>query len=138
MATASHCDTPEHRRARGWKPLDEFEPNGAVTIRSVFERDRKLLEYLHELGVRPGAQVEVIARNYDDTITLRIAGTRCRSAGPRRSECGRRRPSDFDAEVLQCFADSVFERDLRLPPKNFPRLGDIGLPPLRIVLREAA
>lgn len=68
-------DTPEHRRARGWKPLDEFDPDGAVTIRSVFERDRKLLEYLHELGVRPGAQVEVIARNYDDTITLRIAGT---------------------------------------------------------------
>lgn len=69
------CDTPEHRRARGWRPLDEFEPSGAVTIRSVFERDRKLLEYLHELGVRPGARVEVIARNYDDTITLRIAGT---------------------------------------------------------------
>jgi DtxR family transcriptional regulator, Mn-dependent transcriptional regulator len=68
-------DTPEHRRARGWKPLDEFDPAGAVTIRSVFERDRKLLEYLHELGVRPGAQVEVVARNYDDTITLRIAGT---------------------------------------------------------------
>ena len=39
-------------------------------IRSVFERDRKLLEYLHELGVRPGAKVEVIARNYDDTITF--------------------------------------------------------------------
>jgi DtxR family Mn-dependent transcriptional regulator len=68
-------DTPEHRRARGWKPLDEFDADGAVTIRSVFERDRKLLEYLHELGVRPGAEVDVIARNYDDTITLRIAGT---------------------------------------------------------------
>jgi len=68
-------DTPEHRRARGWRPLDEFEPSGAVTIRSVFERDRRLLEYLHELGVRPGAQVEVVARNYDDTITLRISGT---------------------------------------------------------------
>jgi len=67
-------DTPEHRRARGWRPLDEFEPAGMVIIRSVFERDRKLLEFLHELGVRPGAQVEVLARNYDDTITLRIGG----------------------------------------------------------------
>ena len=46
-----------------------------VVVRSVFERDRKLLEYLHELGVRPGAQVEVIASNYDDTITLRIGGS---------------------------------------------------------------
>jgi DtxR family Mn-dependent transcriptional regulator len=54
--------------------LDEFESAGAVTVRSVYERDRKLLEYLHELGVRPGVDVEVIARNYDDTITLRIGG----------------------------------------------------------------
>ncbi len=68
-------DTPEHRRARGWRPLDEFESACVVTVRSVFERDRKLLEYLNELGVRPGAHVEVIARNYDDTITLRIAGS---------------------------------------------------------------
>jgi len=68
-------DTPEDRRARGWRPLDEFESACVVTVRSVFERDRKLLEYLNELGVRPGAHVEVIARNYDDTITLRIAGS---------------------------------------------------------------
>lgn len=68
-------DTPEHRRARGWRPLDEFDPSGVLTVRSVYERDRKLLEYLHELGVRPGARVEVIARNYDETITLRINGS---------------------------------------------------------------
>jgi DtxR family Mn-dependent transcriptional regulator len=67
-------DTPEHRRARGWLPLDEFSSNAVVTVRSVYERDRKLLEYLNGLGVRPGASVEVIARNYDDTITLRIEG----------------------------------------------------------------
>lgn len=67
-------DTPEHRRARGWRPLDEFEPSEIVVVRSVFERDRKLLEFLHELGVCPGAQLELVARNYDDTITLRIGG----------------------------------------------------------------
>jgi DtxR family transcriptional regulator, Mn-dependent transcriptional regulator len=67
-------DTPHHRRARGWLPLDEFTSNATVTVRSVYERDRKLLEYLNELGVRPGAPVEIIARNYDDTITLRIDG----------------------------------------------------------------
>jgi DtxR family transcriptional regulator, Mn-dependent transcriptional regulator len=69
-------DTPEHRRARGWLPLDEFSSSIAVTVRSVYERDRKLLEYLNGLGVRPGASLEVIARNYDDTITLQIAGKR--------------------------------------------------------------
>jgi DtxR family Mn-dependent transcriptional regulator len=67
-------DTPDDRRGRGLKPLDEFETESAVTVVSVFERDRKLLEYLHDLGIRPGAGLEWIARNYDDTITLRIAG----------------------------------------------------------------
>lgn len=67
-------DTPDHRRARGWRPLDEFSSNGLVTVRSVYERDRKLLEYLDELGVRPGAEIEVVSQNYDETITLRIGG----------------------------------------------------------------
>ena len=65
-------DTPEDRRQRGWKPLDEFDPETPVRIMSVFERDSKLLEYVDELGIRPGACIEVVARNYDDTITLRI------------------------------------------------------------------
>jgi DtxR family transcriptional regulator, Mn-dependent transcriptional regulator len=69
-------DTPADRRKRGWRPLDEYEPVSAVTVVSVFERDRKLLEYLNGLGIRPGAQVSVAARNYDDTITLQIDGTR--------------------------------------------------------------
>ena len=41
---------------------------------SVFQRDRKLLEYLHGLGIHPGAELQVLARNYDDTITLQIGG----------------------------------------------------------------
>lgn len=65
-------DKPEDRRRRGWKPLDEFDPESRVCVRSVFERDRRLLEYLNELGIRPGARLEVAAKNYDDTITLRI------------------------------------------------------------------
>ena len=68
-------DTPDERRDRGLKPLDEFEPESLVTVISVFERDRRLLEYLHELGIHPGAHVEVLARNYDETITLRIGGS---------------------------------------------------------------
>jgi DtxR family Mn-dependent transcriptional regulator len=41
---------------------------------SVFERDRKLLEYLNGLGIHPGAALTVLARNYDDTLTLRVDG----------------------------------------------------------------
>ncbi|MGH9626957.1 MAG: metal-dependent transcriptional regulator [Bryobacteraceae bacterium] len=67
-------DTPDDRRSRGWKPLDEYETESTATVVSVFERDRKLLEYLHELGIWPGANLELLARNYDDTITLRVRG----------------------------------------------------------------
>ncbi len=41
---------------------------------SVFERDRRLLEYLNGIGIHPGAAVRMIASNYDDTLTLRIDG----------------------------------------------------------------
>jgi DtxR family Mn-dependent transcriptional regulator len=67
-------DTPQDRRARGLRPLSEMLPSQAARIVSVFERDRKLLEYLHGLGIRPGASVETVSRNYDDTLTLRIGG----------------------------------------------------------------
>jgi DtxR family Mn-dependent transcriptional regulator len=65
-------DSPEERRRRGWRKLDEFAPDTPVRVMSVFERDRRLLEYLDNLGVRPGARLRIIARNYDDTITLAI------------------------------------------------------------------
>ncbi|MDX2150894.1 MAG: metal-dependent transcriptional regulator [Bryobacteraceae bacterium] len=65
-------DAPEHRRARGLVPLDEVVADGRATVVSVFERDRRLLEYLDSLGIRPGAGVEVANRNYDETLTLRI------------------------------------------------------------------
>jgi DtxR family Mn-dependent transcriptional regulator len=68
-------DTPEDRRQRGWKPLDEFEPGSVVRVVSVFERDRQLLEYLHELGVEPGAEIGIASRNYDETISLRIVSS---------------------------------------------------------------
>lgn len=67
-------DTPDDRRRRGWMPLDELHPETAVKIVSVFERDRKLLEYLDELGIFPGAHLHFVARNYDETITLRVNG----------------------------------------------------------------
>jgi DtxR family Mn-dependent transcriptional regulator len=67
-------DSPDDRRGRGWRPLAEIASRGAVV--SVFERDRKLLEYLDRLGIHPGATVELAARNCDDTLTLRVDGRR--------------------------------------------------------------
>ncbi len=63
-------DRPRDRRERGWLPLDEA--TGAVTVTSVFERDRQLLEYLDGLGIRPGAHLKMLARNYDDTVSLQV------------------------------------------------------------------
>jgi DtxR family Mn-dependent transcriptional regulator len=67
-------DKPEDRRNRGLRPLDELEPEGRATVISVFERDRQLLEFLDGLGIQPGAEVELVSRNYDQTVTLRIGG----------------------------------------------------------------
>jgi DtxR family Mn-dependent transcriptional regulator len=67
-----HTDTPAERRLRGWTTLNEAA--GAAQVTSVFERDPKLLIYLDELGLKPGARVEVEAKNYDQTLTLRVNG----------------------------------------------------------------
>lgn len=65
-------DTPRERRKRGWKPLDELASDGPAVIMSIFERDRQLLEYLNGLGIHPGAAITLLARNYDETLMLRV------------------------------------------------------------------
>jgi DtxR family Mn-dependent transcriptional regulator len=67
-------DRPQDRRERGWKPLDEIAGEAQAQVTSIFERDRRLLEYLDGLGIRPGAKLRMVSRNYDDTLTLRVAG----------------------------------------------------------------
>jgi DtxR family Mn-dependent transcriptional regulator len=67
-------DRPQDRRERGWKPLDEISERGLAQVTSVFERDRRLLEYLDGLGIRPGVKLKMISRNYDETLTLKVGG----------------------------------------------------------------
>ena len=67
-------DTPEDRRNRGLRTLYEVDPELNAKVVSVFERDRRLLEYLNGLGVYPGAIIRTVARNYDETLTLGING----------------------------------------------------------------
>ncbi len=68
-------DTPESRRDRGWLPLPECPVGSRAAIRSVFERDRALLEHLDQLRLRPGAALTVCSRNWDDTLTLSVDGS---------------------------------------------------------------
>jgi len=67
-------DRPQDRRERGWKPLDEISERGVAQVTSVFERDRRLLEYLDGLGIRPGVKLRMVSRNYDETLTLKVGG----------------------------------------------------------------
>ena len=80
LGTASECphgnqvgmDSPDHRRRRGLKPLEEARAGDRLVVVSVFERDRKLLEYLDGEGIRPGVEVEVTAAEAE--IELRTGG----------------------------------------------------------------
>jgi DtxR family Mn-dependent transcriptional regulator len=58
------------RRKAGLMLLAEVRAGTRVKVVGMYERDRSLLEYLDGLGLRPGAQVHVLSRNYDDTMTL--------------------------------------------------------------------
>jgi hypothetical protein len=38
----------------------------------MYERDRRRLEYFDGLGIRPRIDLEILTRNYDGTLTLRL------------------------------------------------------------------
>jgi len=69
-------DSPDARRRRGLKPLDEAVTGERLTVSSVFERDRKLLEYLDRAGIKPGVEVEVVAAA--DDVHVAAAGKKSR------------------------------------------------------------
>lgn len=77
--------TPEHPRAkrkRGLLLLSETQPGKRYGVQSVYERDRKLLEFLEQKGIRPGTCLKVEARNYDGTISLAVERRRIELGGP--------------------------------------------------------
>jgi len=65
-------DSPLERRRRGLKPLEEASVGERVSVASVFERDRALLEYLDRYGIHPGARLEIECAN--EAIEFRCAG----------------------------------------------------------------
>ena len=62
--------SPAERRKGGLLLLTEAEPGSKYVVASVYERDRKLLEFFDGEGIRPGAKVSVSSRNYDGTLSL--------------------------------------------------------------------
>jgi DtxR family Mn-dependent transcriptional regulator len=60
------------RQKLGLQQLWEATPGTPLRVDSVYERDRKLLEYFDGLGIRPGINLEILTRNYDSTLALRL------------------------------------------------------------------
>ncbi|MGA9897059.1 MAG: metal-dependent transcriptional regulator [Terriglobales bacterium] len=72
----SEMESPASRRRRGLLLLAQAEAGKHYVVSGIYERDRRLLEFLEDRGVRPGARLHVSGRNYDQTLTLATdAGT---------------------------------------------------------------
>ncbi len=66
----SELESPSSRRRRGLLLLSDAEPGTGYVVSGIYERDRKLLEFLESRAIRPGARLRVVGRNYDQTLTL--------------------------------------------------------------------
>ncbi len=81
----SELEGPASRRRRGLVLLADAELGHSYTVSGIYERDRQLLEFLEHRGVRPGANLRLLERNYDQTLTLSTASGKV-SLGPAASE----------------------------------------------------
>jgi DtxR family Mn-dependent transcriptional regulator len=66
----TELESPASRRHRGLLLLAQAEPGQNFEVSGIYERDRRLLEFLEQRGIRPGARVHVAHRNYDNTLAL--------------------------------------------------------------------
>jgi DtxR family Mn-dependent transcriptional regulator len=66
-------ESPASRRRRGLVLLAQAEPGKTYLVRSVYERDPRLLEFLDGRGVKPGERIRILDRNYDQTLTIATA-----------------------------------------------------------------
>jgi DtxR family Mn-dependent transcriptional regulator len=66
-------DSPAKHRKRGLIPLFEAREKVDYIVANLYERDPKLLLFLHKLGIGPQTSVRLIAKNYDETVTVETA-----------------------------------------------------------------
>ena len=67
----SEVESPASRRHRGLVLLAEADPGRTYRVSGIYERDRHLLEFLEVRGIRPGAKLSLIERNYDKTLSIK-------------------------------------------------------------------
>ncbi len=71
--------------------LSEIGAGENVEVLCVYEKDPKFLEFLAGLRLRPGARVKVRRREYDETMTLAVAGRQIHLGKPATSRIWVRR-----------------------------------------------
>lgn len=67
----SERESPRSRRRRGLQLLSEAQTGKHYLISGIYERDRQLLEFLEARGIRPGVRLDLLERNYDQTVSVR-------------------------------------------------------------------
>src|SRR6202163_421426 len=67
----TELESPASRRRRGLLLLSEAEAGKNYRVSGIYERDRHLLEFLEARGIRPGADLGMLERNYDKTLSIR-------------------------------------------------------------------
>lgn len=77
----SEMESPASRRRRGLELLSEAEAGQSYVVSGIYERDRNLLGFLEGRGIRPGAKLSLLERNYDKTLSIKT--------GPRAVVLGR-------------------------------------------------
>jgi DtxR family Mn-dependent transcriptional regulator len=63
-------ETPAQRARRGHILLSDGAEGADYSVVSFYERDPKLLVFLHQLGFAPGGKVKVLKKNYDQTLSI--------------------------------------------------------------------
>jgi hypothetical protein len=61
-------------RRQGAVLLADLRAKDAAEIVCVYEKDAEFLKFLEGLRLRPSTTVEVLNREYDETMTLRAGG----------------------------------------------------------------
>jgi DtxR family Mn-dependent transcriptional regulator len=74
--------SPADRRKRGQHLLSEAEVGSGYRVVSVYERDRKLLDFFEGEGIRPGTRLAVQSRNYDGTVSIAVEKRTIRLGAP--------------------------------------------------------
>jgi DtxR family Mn-dependent transcriptional regulator len=66
-------ETPAQRLRHGLQLLSSAKEQAEYTVCSLYERDPRLLRFLHQVGIEPNGDVRVDKRNYDQTVAIETA-----------------------------------------------------------------